>query len=253
MSYRVDLGERMKIGSMVVKRMQLDLHGHRVDIAEVSSQEIRTLFVRNKEGKIEWVSSPVLKTVRAAKQELSDERPWIASIGKVAVDDLVLRLEDQTTKPAATQVIDGFSLTAENLSTEPGKKGNVSLKSRINQKGSLKVDGSVQLVPLQTTLKVETQAIPVLPLQPYFTDFLNIELMRGQVSNSGEVTAQIDKDGVNASYKGSLTLGDLIAVNKVNNADFLKWKSLYLGGIDVRLQPMAVNVGEVALSDFYSR
>ncbi|MGB7502295.1 MAG: DUF748 domain-containing protein, partial [Azonexus sp.] len=233
--------------------MRLDLAGHRVDIAEVSTNEIRLLLVRNKDGKVEWVSSPVLKTVRAAGKELSDERPWIANVGKAAVSDLVLRVEDQTTKPAAVQVIDGFSLTADNLSTEPGKKGNVSLKSRINQKGSLKVDGSVQLVPLLTTLKVETQAIPVLPLQPYFTDFLNIELTRGQVSNSGEVTAQMDKDGLNAGYKGSLTLGDLLAVDKVNNADFLKWKSLYLGGIDVRLQPMAVNVGEVALTDFYSR
>jgi hypothetical protein len=61
------------------------------------------------------------------------------------------------------------------------------------------------------------------------------------------------KEGLNAAYKGSLTLGDLVAVDKVNNADFLKWKSLYLGAIDFRLQPMAVNVGEVALSDFYSR
>ena len=252
-SYRVDLGDRAKIGSMAVKGMRLDLHESPGRYRRGQHQEIRLLLVRNKEGKIEWVSSPVLKTVRAAGKELSDERPWIANVGKVAVSDLVLRVEDQTTKPAAVQVIDGFSLTAENLSTEPGKKGNVSLKSRINQKGSLKVDGSVQLVPLLTTLKVETQAIPVLPLQPYFTDFLNIELTRGQVSNSGEVTAQMDKDGLNASYKGSLTLGDLIAVNKVNNADFLKWKSLYLGGIDVRLQPMAVNVGEVALTDFYSR
>ena len=252
-SYRVDLGDRAKIGSMAVKGMRLDLAGHRVDIAEVGTHEIRMLLVRNKEGKVEWLSSPVLKTVRTAGKELSDDRPWLANVGKVTVDDLVLRVEDQSTKPAAVQVIDGFSLAAENLSTEPGKKGNISLKSRINQKGSLKVDGSVQLMPLQTTLKVETQAIPVLPLQPYFTDFLNIELTRGQVSNSGEVTAQMDKDGLNAGYKGSLTLGDLIAVDKVNNADFLKWKSLYLGGIDFRLQPMAVNVGEVALTDFYSR
>ena len=252
-SYRVDLGDRAKIGSMAVKGMRLDLAGHRVDIAEVGTHEIRMLLVRNKEGKVEWLSSPVLKTVRTAGRELADERPWLANVGKVAVDDLVLRVEDQTTKPAAVQVVDGFSLMAENLSTEPGKKGNVSLKSRINQKGSLKVDGSVQLIPLLTTLKVETQAIPVLPLQPYFTDFLNIELTRGQVSNSGEVTVQMDKDVLNAGYKGSLTLGDLIAVDKVNNADFLKWKSLYLGGIDFRLQPMAVNVGEVALTDFYSR
>ncbi|MGV0952303.1 MAG: DUF748 domain-containing protein, partial [Azonexus sp.] len=246
-------GDRAKIGSMAVKGMRLDLPGHRVDIAEVGTHEIRLLMVRNKEGKIEWVSSPVLKTVRAAGKELSDERPWIANVGKAVVSDLVLRVEDQTTKPAAVQVIDGFSLTAENLTTEQGKKGTLSLKSRINQKGSLKVDGSVQLIPLLTTLKVETQAIPLLPLQPYFTSFLNIALTRGQVSNSGEVTAEMGKEGLNATYKGSLTLGDLLAVDKVNNADFLKWKSLHLGGIDFRLQPMALNVGEVALSDFYSR
>ena len=252
-SYRVDLGDRMRIGGMAVKGVRLDTVAHRIDIAEVSNQGTSILLVRNKEGKIEWLSSPVLKTVRAAKEELADQRPWVANVGKVALADLTLRVEDQTTRPAAVQVVDGFSLNAENLSTEPGKKGNVSLKSRINQKGSLKVDGSVQLVPLVTTLKVETQAIPILPLQPYFTEFLNIELTRGQVSNIGEVTAQMGKDGLTGGYKGSLTLGDLITVDKVNNADFLKWKSLYLGAIDFRLQPMAVNVGEVALSDFYSR
>ena len=252
-SYRVDLGDRAKIGSMAVKGMRLDLPKHRVDIDEVSNQDMSILLVRNKEGKIEWVSSPVLKTVRKAGAELADERPWIANVGKVTVSEFALRFEDQSTRPAAVQVIDGFSLAGENLSTEPGKKGSISVKSRINQKGSLKVDGSVQLMPLVTALKVETQAIPVLPLQPYFTDFLNIELTRGQVSNSGEVNAELGKDGLTGSYKGSLTLGDLIAVDKVNNADFLKWKSLFLGGIDVRLQPMAVNVGEVALTDFYSR
>ena len=252
-SYRVDLGDRAKIGSMAVKGMRLDLPKHRVDIDEVSNQDMSILLVRNKEGKIEWVSSPVLKTVRKAGAELADERPWIANVGKVTVSEFALRFEDQSTRPAAVQVIDGFSLSGENLSTEPGKKGSISVKSRINQKGSLKIDGSVQLMPLVTALKVETQAIPVLPLQPYFTDFLNIELTRGQVSNSGEVNAELGKDGLTGSYKGSLTLGDLIAVDKVNNADFLKWKSLFLGGIDVRLQPMAVNVGEVALTDFYSR
>ena len=47
-SYRVDLGDRAKIGSMAVKGMRLDLAGHRVDIAEVGTNEIRLLLVRNK-------------------------------------------------------------------------------------------------------------------------------------------------------------------------------------------------------------
>ena len=252
-TYRVDLGDRLRIGRIAAKGVRLDLHGHRLDVAEASTQEARALLVRNKEGKIEWLSSPILKTVRKAREELSDERPWLAKVAKLTVDDVAVRVEDRSTTPAAVQTIDGFNLAAENLSTEPGKKGTLSLKSRINQKGNLKVDGSVQLTPLNTALKVETQAIPLLPLQPYFTSFLNIALTRGQVSSKGDVTVEMGKEGLNATYKGSLTLGDLLAVDKVNNADFLKWKSLYLGGIDFRLQPMAVNVGEVALSDFYSR
>ncbi len=252
-SYKVDLGERMRIGSMQIRGIKLDLKNHRVDVAEVSNNATRIVMVRNKEGKIEWVSSPVLKTVRTAKQELSDARPWIANVGKLQVADLAFRMEDQTTRPAAVQIVDGFNLVGENLSTEPGKKGSVNLSSRVNQKGSLKVNGAVQLLPLQTALKIESEAIPVLPLQPYFTDFLNIELTRGQVSNSGELSLQMGKEGLEGGYKGSLTLGDLITVDKVNNADFLKWKSLYFGGIDVRLRPMSVTVGEVALSDFYSR
>ena len=252
-SYRLDLGERLRVGQSMVKGVRVDLHGHRIDVGEASLRELRALLVRNKAGAIEWLSSPVLKSVRKVKEELSDDRPWYASIAKLAVDDLALRVEDRSTSPVAVQTVDGFSLAAENISTEPGKKGNLSLKSRVNQKGSLKVDGSVQLVPVLAALKVETTAIPLLPLQPYFTNFLNIALTRGQVSNSGELNVEVGKDGVNGTYKGSLTLGDLLAVDKLNNADFLKWKSLFLGGIDFRLQPMAVNVGEVALSDFYSR
>ncbi len=185
-SYRVDLGERLRIGRVHVKGLRIDAFGHRIDVAESVNTGVRGRLVRNSEGRIEWVSLPLLKTARLVREELSDERPWIASVGKLAFDDLALQMEDQSTRPASLQVIDALSLAAENLSTEPGKKGSLALKGRINQKGSLKVDGSLQLVPLATTLKVETLAIPVLPLQPYFTDFLNITLARGQISNSGE-------------------------------------------------------------------
>lgn len=252
-SYQIDLGERMRVERMVAKSVKVDLHGHRVEIGEVSNSGTRARLLRNKEGKIEWVSSPLLKTVRKAGQELSDQRPWVGSVGKLAINDLSLRIEDQATTPAAVQLIDGFNLTGENLSSEPNKKGTISLKTKVNQKGSLKVDGGVQIFPLLANLKVETQAIPVLPLQPYFGEQLNIALTRGQVSSKGDVTVEIGKQGFNAGYKGSVTLGDLLTVDKANNADFLKWRSLFLGGIDFHLQPMAVNVGEIALTDFYSR
>ena len=252
-SYQIDLGERMRVEQMVAKNVKLDLHGHRVDVAEVINTGTRARLLRNKAGKIEWVSSPLLKSARKAGQELSDERPWVGSVSKLAVNDLSLRIEDQTTTPAAVQLIDGFNMTGENLSSEPNKSGSIALQSRINQTGSLKVDGSVQVFPLLTKLKVETKGISVTTIEPYFGDLLNISLRRGQVSSSGDVTVEIGKQGFDAAYKGSLTLGDLLTVDKQNSTDFLKWRSLYFGGIDFRLQPMVINVAEIALTDFFSR
>jgi len=253
-SYQVDLGERFRVEKMQIKGMRVDLNSHRIDIAEVTNSQTRARMLRNKEGQIEWVSSPVLKTIRDTDAKVKDEKPWIGNVAKLNIEDLAFRFEDKSTSPAAVQELEGFSLHGENLTNEPNKQGKLALQGKINKKGSLKVDGSLQIMPLNAALKIETQAIPVMPLEPYFGQFLNIALTRGQVSNKGEATALIEKDGTfKAGYKGSVTLGDFLAVDKANSADFLKWKSLYLGGIDFRLQPMTINVGEIALADFYSK
>lgn len=253
-SYQVDFGERLQVAKMQIKGMRVDLPKHRVDIAEIANSQTHARLLRNPEGAIEWLSAPLLKASRAAAGKAADERPWVGNVEKLEVDDLALRFEDQASRPAAVQVLDGFSLHGENLGNEPHRKGRLGVFGRINGKGSLKIDGSVQLMPFNAVLNVETQAIPVMPFEPYFSQFLNVALTRGLISNKGEATAQVDKDGtLKAGYKGSLTLGDFLAVDKVNSADFLKWKSLYLGAIDFRLQPMNVNIGEIALADFYSK
>ncbi len=256
-AYQVDLGERFKVERMAFKDIKVDLPGRRIDIAEVSNAGTRARMLRNKEGKIEWVSSPVLKTVRAtnakADAKAKEEKPWIGRVGKLAIDDLGFRFEDQTTQPAAVQEIDGFKLQGEGLTNEPNQKGRIALKTLVNKKGSLNVDGSLQVYPLDVAVKVETLAIPLMPFEPYLGQFLNVSVNRGLVSNKGEATAKLDTTGLKAAYKGNFTLGDFLAVDKANSADFLKWKSLYFGGIDFKLEPMAVNIGEIALTDFYSR
>lgn len=252
-SYQVDFGERFRLAKMTVKGVQIDLPAHRINIAEVTNTQTRARILRNKEGKIEWVSSPLLKSVRATDAKAQDDRPWIGKVAKLKLEDLGLRFEDQATKPVAIQEIEGFNLLGENLTNELGKKGKILLKSKINKKGSLNVDGSVQIFPFDVALKVETLTIPLLPLQPYFSEHVNIALTRGQVSNKGEAVALVDKQGLKAGYKGSVTVGDLLAVDRENSADFLKWKSLFFGGIDFHLEPMAINVAEIALTDFYSK
>lgn len=252
-SYQIDLGERFRVEKMTLKGIRVDLPAHRVDIAEIINSQARARMLRNKAGRIEWVSSPILKTIRATDAKVEDDRAWIGKVNKLTIEDMGFSFEDQSLSTVAVQQFEGVNLQAENLSNEPGKKGAILLQGKINKNGRLNVAGSVQIFPLDVALKLESSTIPLLPLQPYFAEQVNIALTRGQFSNKGEAHFLIDKDGLKAAYKGSLTLGNMLAVDKENSADFLKWKSLFLGGIDFRLAPLAINVGEIALTDFYSK
>jgi uncharacterized protein involved in outer membrane biogenesis len=251
--YQVDLGERFRASRMLVKGVRVDLLAHRVDIAEVVNGGTSIRLLRNAEGAIEWVSSPILKTIQATDAKLEDTRPWVGNLARLEVDGLDFRFEDLSTAPKAVQAVGGLRLLGENLGNEKGGKGRIELTGKINKRGSLKVDGSVQLVPLDLALRVETQAIPLLPLQPYFSEKVDVTLNAGQFSNKGELSLGLDEGELKAAYRGSATVGSLQAMDKANKADFLRWKSLYFGAIDFRLAPLSIGIGEIALSDFFAR
>lgn len=253
LAYAVDFGEALKTPRVEAKGVAIDLGKHAVDVGELSSQGTRVHIVRSQSGLIEWLNPPRLASAKNAPKAGEAGKPWVAVVRKLAIEDVGVRFEDQLGSENAVHLVDGLSVVAENLSTAGGARSTLAVRGKVNQKGQLKVDGNVQLQPLVVNLNVETTAIPILPLQAYFSDYLNISLTRGQLSNKGQVAIQSEKGGLNATYKGDLTLGDFNSVDKANSSDFLRWKSLYVGGIDFRLQPLTAKVGEVAITDFYSR
>ena len=91
-------------------------------------------------------------------------------------------------------------------------------------------------------------------MQRFIDDKVNVTVTSGLLSTArpterGPRPRQADA----AAYTGELNLADFAAVDKTSQQDLLKWKSLFVGGIDVDLEPLKVDIGEVALADFYSR
>lgn len=251
-AWSVDFGEALSIGRMAVKDAEVEVNAHRAKVGEIDGQEARVSLTRSKAGTIDWLPIPQIK-LPAAPAKAKGDAPWAVNVGKFALTGANLRFADQSTMDPAVVTLSDLAIKADHLSTERGQKTGLDIAGKINDKGDLKVAGSVQLQPLVADLDVSATGFPLLPLQPYFGEYLNITLTKGQVSTQGKLAVQAAKDGLAGGFKGQLTLGDLNSVDKANNADFLRWKSLYLGGIDLRLQPFGLTVGEVALSDFYSR
>jgi uncharacterized protein involved in outer membrane biogenesis len=265
-SWRIFAEEWLKVDFFSVKGGQLDLARHEVRVGNAQLRGARALFRRTAEGKIDWLQSPTLRVVEASQKDSSV--PWKISVAKYVGEDIALRFEDRAVSPVATQSIDGLGFEIENASTEPGQAATLATRFKFNGKGQIAVDGSVTPFPLDAKLKLDVRTLELLPLQPYFAEKLNIDVTRGNVTLNGTLqlrqaeSARMAQPSAaspaltssfSGGFSGQATLGDFQAVDKLNSADFLRWKSFYLGKVDVQLNPDSFSIGEVALSDFFAR
>lgn len=258
-AWRLQAGQWIKTDAFSVKGGRIDLARRAVAIEEVAGRGGRLLIRRLADGSIDFVKPPTLRAVEAAQKGSASGPPWKLSVARYHNEDNELRFEDATVSPAVTHTIERMQVDAENLSNEPGNTAKISTRFQINRQGQVEAGGSVRFFPLDVDLKVAVKTLEVLPYQPYFTDRLNIDLTRGQVTLNGDVQLRqvggggFDPARLAGGFSGQMTLGDFDAVDKLNSADFLRWKSLHLGKVDLRLHPDSLSIGEVALTDFFAR
>ena len=251
LDWQVDAGDRLQVAKIGIKEGTLDLAKREVVIGEYAAEGARANVTRQRDGALQWFRAPALRLAKAAAKD--KEAPWQVTVARARISDHQLQFEDRSFATPAKQTLEIASLEAENLSTQADAEAKLNLKLRINKKGELAVDGALKPMQPQGELRVQARDIELLPLQPYFSEVLNVTITRGQVAADGSISLTPGKDGVAAGYKGNLTLGNFHSVDKANAADFLTWKSFYFGNIDVKTAPLNVAVGEVALSDFYAR
>lgn len=85
--------------------------------------------------------------------------------------------------------LDQIGLLLEGISA-PDSKAKLALKAAVGRGGSVEISGGLSLAPFTAALQVDVRAVPILPLQPYFSDKLHITLTRGTLNARGSVEVQ---------------------------------------------------------------
>lgn len=248
-----------------VRDSRLDLQKREVRIGEVAAQGWRATVARNDP----WFRAPLLQAAVAARKEKED--PFQITVDRIRLSDQLFQLEDRSSKRGRSQALEIASLEIDNFSTKPEVEAKLAAKLRLNKNGEVDIGGSLKPMLPQGKLNLDVRGIELLPFQPYFREFVNLRVTSGQITAKGTLSldkgskpgsepgsepgsdAGSDAGALAVGYEGDLTLGNFHSIDRVNSADFLRWKSFYLGNIDVKTAPLAVSVGEVALSDFYAR
>ncbi|MDD3353633.1 DUF748 domain-containing protein [Zoogloea sp.] len=268
----------LKLGLLEVRDASVDTRSRTLSVGELAGKATRLSLLRGKDGhfnaeKLIPTAAPGAAAPRSGGAPAGGALPvrgyappgkegpdWQVNVKRIALDDWGVRLEDQTLAPAVVLDVTPLTLKVEGLSTVRGSQAKVSLQAAVNKRGRFGVAGSLGLTPLEGKLDLDVRAVDLAMLQPYVTERVKIAITRGHVSARGRLAFAAPPQagaarggGLKAAYQGSLSVGNFASVDKLNAADFLKWKSLHFSGMDLRLSPLAVSIDEIALSDFYTR
>jgi uncharacterized protein involved in outer membrane biogenesis len=232
---------------LALRKLAIDTSKRTISVGEVASGSASFLLRQDK---------PTAQAVRSSEAEAgpSKDKPYAVSVNRVDIQNWSARLEDRSQPTPAATLVEPLSLSVQGLSTVSSVPGRMELKAAVNKTGQLALNGSFVLAPFQTDLAVNAKAVDLLPLQPYITDRVNLRLTRAALTSNGKLQLKLaDGGALKGGFNGDMTLGNLATVDKLSGNDFLRWKSLFIGGIDLRLEPFALKVDQVALSDFFAR
>lgn len=246
---------------MQAKVEKFDLSVHKIEVNTGSKLVSVDEVISNKaafflqQDKSRADADKVVVTPRAAKAKPDvASAAYVIDIKKVSVDNWSARLEDRSLKRPAVTTIEPLKLGLQNISTKAGARGKIDLQAAVNKTGKLAISGDLGMAPLHANLALDLKSVDIMQVQPYITDKINILLTRADISSKGTLQIDEGKNGdMLGGFKGDLTLGNLATVDKLSTSEFLRWKSLSFGGMNVRLSPLAVSIDQVALNDFFAR
>ena len=92
------------------------------------------------------------------------------------------------------------------------------------------------------------------PFEPYFAEKVKISIASGAFSTSGNLTVGTsDNKELKTTYDGEILLSNFASIDKQNAEDILKMETLSFGNVHYDSNPLAVDIKDISLSNYYAR
>lgn len=258
--------DRLRLRELRLEGLQFEGLGGpaapRLDIARLELDGLNLAATRARSTTLPWlaglVPEPAAKpsTARPAPQAAAAS-PLRWQLAELRCTDCALRFDDAAVQPTATVALDRLQLKLSGLGADLGRSLGFQLDTRAQGTGRLQLDGTVRPQPLQLRSKVDLSALQLAVLQPYLDPYLNLVLARAELGARGEL--QLDGSAKlpveRAAWKGQASVDRLLALDRLNDAEFVRLKRFSLSGSQFRWTPqrLQADLGSILLDDFYGR
>ncbi len=248
-----------------VSQTEFDLRKRMVTVGAVRSSDASILARRKQDGSINLVglvNSPapttggvetpaVTNSLPATQAPGREAAPWMVLVKEVAFDKYAIRWEDQKTAKPATLSLDGLRFVIRNISTGSNEPIALSLEARLNNAGTLSVNGSGKISPLSADFDIRVSELDLRSFQPYVNEGVRLGINSGQFDTQSHVSyGEAGEGGPRLKFTGDLSLTNLVTTDQVFFKEFVKWDMLSIKDIDFELDPNRLRLGEIGWRGF---
>lgn len=251
-----------QLDDLVLSGGRADLSTRKLSVDSVQVVKPRLHAVRLPDGAFDLaglVRTPAASPSSAATGKASAPA-WTAQLSTFSLTDGSLHLEDRTLATPAVIDLSRLSVKVENVGTDLKQTSKLDAGFRDPRGGQFGIRGTFAVAPAKASLKVDARRLDLLVGQPWMAQALNAELLAGTVSLRGDLGVQVQPAGDWAlSWNGETNVENLHLTEKTSASDLLKWRSLFAGGIALKLDSRkpdllaGLSINEVALSDYFAR
>ncbi|MES2068929.1 MAG: DUF748 domain-containing protein [Pseudomonadota bacterium] len=257
----------VSVKSFAIDKLSLDTETRSIKLANVVFDGVQADVRRDPQAQLNLQKIVLGKPAAAGTSSASPaaananahaaaQDSWKASVQKIAFTDSSIAFADNSVSPAVTLKADGIKLDIENASSDQATPVAVALQAAIDRKGKLNLKGNASAGLKTVTVELDGQNLPVANFYPYFSQYMNASLTRGQASIKGKFSINNPMEASRQlAYDGSLKLNNFHLLENGATDDFLEWKAIEAEGISARVtadQPL-ISLKKLTLNDFYAR
>lgn len=190
-------------------------------------------------------------TRNGEKEDSNNNASWTTQIKRIKFKAASLRYEDLTLTKTPPMIIDPLDITIDDVDLKGVKPLNLGINARVNERGHIKVNGSLAWSPFVTDLALNLDSVDLVSLQGWMGNKLNALITSGDVSFLGNLKVQ-QGDTMKVLVNGEAKLYSLNVFDAKNTQDLLRWKKMDLTGLNVTTDPLRIDIKTASFSNFYA-
>lgn len=252
---KFDKNEGFRFPEISVKGASLNLKQSRAEVESVMIAGGNIRLARDKEGRLSFEKflrrEKGLKDAPAKKS--ASAPPFAYRLKRVEGEKLDFTFTDRTREGDPAFPLRRIRFSLKEIAGPKAGAIPFTLATGYGKKGTISAGGTVLPTPLKLKGSIEMKRIPLRDFDAYLPDNLAVSIAGGSVDSRLNFDLSKASGKMTGSYGGSLGVRSFYCLDTRENEDLLKWERLQLNGVKGALAPFSLSIGDISLSNYFSR